>query len=161
MTDPPAEILRRLRPIPSTTGTPTTQPRDVVGVDSGGKSCRIGVEQASSPVLLLFLSAGCLGCRDLWEGLTELRDGLGEAARLAVITRSPGDEDPPSIAALAGDAPQRLGVPVVMSTHAYRDYRVGGPPFLVVAAADAVRIESVAWGVEQTLQTALAAMKRA
>jgi hypothetical protein len=32
---------------------------------------------------------------------------------------------------------------------------VGGPPFLTVAAADGVRTESVAWGLEQTLQTAL------
>jgi hypothetical protein len=30
-----------------------------------------------------------------------------------------------------------------------------------VAASDAVRTESVAWGVEQTLQTALAALGRA
>ena len=46
-----------------------------------------------------------------------------------------------------------------MSTAAYRDYRVAGPPFLTVADADAVRTESVAWGVEQTLQTALAALR--
>ena len=45
-----------------------------------------------------------------------------------------------------------------MSSEAYRDYRVGGPPFLTVAAADGVRTESVAWGLEQTLQTALAAL---
>ena len=43
-----------------------------------------------------------------------------------------------------------------MSSPAFRDYRVGGPPFLAVAAADAVRTESVAWGVEQTLRTASA-----
>ena len=42
-----------------------------------------------------------------------------------------------------------------MSSDAYRDYLVGGPPFLSVAAADGVRTESVAWGLEQTLQTAL------
>ena len=42
-----------------------------------------------------------------------------------------------------------------MSSEAYRDYRVSGPPFLAVAAADGVRTESVAWGLEQTLQTAL------
>jgi hypothetical protein len=45
-----------------------------------------------------------------------------------------------------------------MSTQAYRDYRVGGPPFLTVAAADGVHTESVAWGLEQTLQTALGAL---
>jgi hypothetical protein len=113
---------------------------------------------ASTPVLLLFLSAGCLGCRDLWEGLTEIRDGLGEAARLAVVTRSPGDEDPSGISVLAGDASKRLGVSIVMSSQAFRDYRVGGPPFMVLADCDVVRTESVAWGVEKTLETALGAL---
>ena len=36
---------------------------------------------------------------------------------------------------------------------------MAGPPFLTVAAADGVRTESVAWGVEQTLQTALDALR--
>jgi hypothetical protein len=161
VTDPPAEILRRLRPIPTTPGPPTTVPRDVVGVSPDGTPCRVDVEEAAAPVLLLFLSAGCVGCRDLWDSLAVLRTGLGDAARLAVVTRSPGDEDAEAIAALAGDAPRRFEVPVVMSAAAFRDYRVGGPPFLVVAASDAVRTESVAWGVEQTLQTALAALGRA
>ena len=160
MSEPPAEILRRLRPIPTSSGPPTTLPRDVVGVSPEGTACRVEVQEADAPVLLLFLSAGCLGCRDLWEGLAPLRAALGDDARLAVVTKGPGDEDPPSIAALAGDAAQRIGVPVVMSTAAFADYRVGGPPFLVVAASDAVRTESVAWGVEQTLQTALAALGR-
>jgi hypothetical protein len=158
VTDLPAEILRRLRPIPTSQGPPTTVPRDIDGVAPDGAPCRVEVEGAAAPVLLLFLSAGCLGCRDLWDGLAALRSGLGDAARLAVVTRSPGDEDAEAIAALTGDVPRRLEVPVVMSSTAFRDYRVGGPPFLVVAAPDAVRTESVAWGVEQTLRTAMAAL---
>ena len=59
---------------------------------------------------------------------------------------------------VAGDAPDTPGLELVMSSQAYRDYRVGGPPFLTVAAADGVRTESVAWGLEQTLQTALSAL---
>jgi hypothetical protein len=157
VSEPPADILRRLRPIPTTVGPPTTPPRDVVGVSPDGTDCRVEVEQADDPVLLLFLSAGCTGCRDLWDGLGELRAGLDGAARLAVVTRSPGDEDPSAIAALAGDATQ-LGVPVVMSSPAFRHYRVGGPPFLALAAPDAVRTEGVAWGLEQTLHTALGAL---
>ena len=38
--------------------------------------------------------------------------------------------------------------------------RVNGPPFLALAAPDAVRTESVAWGVQQTLHTALVALER-
>ncbi len=159
MSEPPADIVRRLRPIPTYTGHPTTAPRDIVGVAPDGTACRIEVVEAAAPILLLFLSAGCLGCRDLWEGLAELHAGLAGAARLAVVTKSPGDEQAEAITALAGDAPAALGIELVMSTAAYRDYRVAGPPFLTVAAADAVRTESVAWGVEQTLRTALAALR--
>jgi hypothetical protein len=159
MTEPPAEILGRLRPIPTYSGRPSTRPHDVVGVDPDGAACRVDVVLASGPVLLLFLSAGCLGCRDLWGGLAALRAGLGGVARLAVVTKSPGEEDPDAIAALAAGAPD-AGVDVVMSTAAFRDYRVGGPPFLVLSASDAVLTESVAWGLEQTLSVSLAALSR-
>jgi hypothetical protein len=159
VSEPPAEILRRLRPIPTYTDQPTTTPHDIVGVTPDGVPCRIDVVEAAAPVLLLFLSAACLGCRDLWEGLHELHAGLAGAARLVVVTRSPGEESPEAITALAGDALSIDGMELVMSTEAYRDYRVGGPPFLTVAAADGVRTESVAWGVEQTLQTALQGLR--
>ena len=155
MSEPPADIMRRLRPIPTFTDHPATAPHDVVGVAPGGAACRIEVVEAAAPVLLLFLSAACLGCRDLWEGLPELQAGLAGAAHLVVVTRSPGEENPEAITALAGDAPALRGIDIVMSSDAFRDYRVGGPPFLSVAAPDGVRTESVAWGLEQTLQTAL------
>ena len=157
MREPPAEILRRLRPIPTTVGSPTTLPHDVVGVGTDGTARRVDVERAREPVVLLFLSSECLGCRDLWEGLAELQGALGGAGRLAVVTRDPDDEDSAAVAALAGDAEERLGVAVVMSSKAYAHYRVAGPPFLVVAAAERVRTESVAWGLEQTTRVALAA----
>jgi hypothetical protein len=158
VSEPPAEILRRLRPIPTYTDHPTTRPHDVVGVGLDGLARRIDVEQAADPVLLLFLSAGCLGCRDLWEGLAQLHAGLAGAARLVVVTRSPGD-DPTAIAVLAGGDVARFGIEIVMSTPAFADYRVGGPPFLSVATADAVLTESVAWGLDQTLRTALDALR--
>jgi hypothetical protein len=157
VTEPPAEILRRLRPIPTYSGHPATVPHDIAGADPAGAACSLDVVEATAPVLLLFLSADCIGCRDLWAGLGELQAGLSDRCRLAVVTRSPGDEDPERITALAG-APERLGIPVVMSTPAYRDYRVGGPPFLVVTDGTAVRTEGVAWGVEETLRTAHAAL---
>ena len=58
MNDSPADILRRLRPIPTSVGPPTTVPRDVRGTGTDGEPCRIGVEGVAEPVLLLFLSAG-------------------------------------------------------------------------------------------------------
>lgn len=157
MKEPPADILRRLRPIP-TAEHPTTTPRDVSGVDTEGLPCRVAVESADVPVVLLFLSSGCLGCRDLWEGLRQLENGLSGTARLVAVTRSPDEEDPDAVAELARASADRPGVAVVMSSSAFSDYRVAGPPFVVVVAADAVRTESVAWGVDQTLQICLGAL---
>ena len=162
MNEPPADILRRLKPIPTYTDHPTTTPHDIVGVAPDGSPCRIDVVEAAAPALLLFLSAACLGCRDLWEGLRDLGTGLAGAARLVVVTRDPGagprQESPEAITALAGAAPLVDGIDLVMSSGAYRDYRVTGPPFLTVVAPDGVRTESVAWGLEQTLRTALQAL---
>jgi hypothetical protein len=157
VSEPPAEILRRLRPIPTYTDHPATTPHDVTGVDPRGVVSSVDVLGAAAPVLLLFLSAACMGCQDLWEGLADLRAGLGAHCLLAVVTKSPGEEDPERIAALAGAAPE-LGIPLVMSTPAYRNYGVGGPPFLVVVDAAAVRTEGVAWGLEETLRVARAAL---
>jgi hypothetical protein len=156
--EPPADILRRLKPIPTYTGHPTTTPHDIVGLAPDGTPCRIDVVEAAAPALLLFLSAACLGCRDLWEGLRSLRAGLAGAARVVVVTRDLGEESPDAITALAGEAPLVDGIDLVMTSEAYHDYRVTGPPFLTVVAADGVRTESVAWGLEQTLRTALKAL---
>ena len=157
MTEPPADILRRLRPIPTTVGPPTTVPRDVVGVAPDGRAVRIDVVGATAPVLLLFLSADCIGCQDLWEGLTELRAGLGRDARLAVVTKAPPTEDPAAITALAADDKGRLRAPVVMSETASSDYHAAAP-FLVLATPSAVLVDGVAWGVDETLRTALGAL---
>jgi hypothetical protein len=158
VSEPPADILRRLTPIPTYTDHPTTTPHDIVGVAPDGTRCRIDVVEAAAPALLLFLSAACLGCRDLWDGLRELRAGLAGAARLVVVTRSPGEESPEAITALAGAAPLVDGIDLVMSSAAYRHYRVTGPPFLTVVAPDGVRTEGVAWGVAETVRTALQAL---
>jgi hypothetical protein len=157
--EPPADILRRLRPIP--TDRRRGPARDIEGVDPSGTPLSVAVLGAAAPVLLLFLSAACVGCRDLWDGLPEFRAGLPDACRLAVVTRSPGDEDASAVAVLAPPAAAGGGAgagdgdgpaPVVMSTVAYRDYRVDGPPFFAVVGPQTVLGEGVAWGVEATLR---------
>ena len=179
MKEPPADILRRLRPIP--TDRTRAPARDIEGVDPTGAPLSVEIMGATAPALLLFLSAACVGCRDLWEGLSEFEAGLADACRLAVLTRSPSDEDASAVASLArsaarrgeGPAPCETGpvpvetgpvplaagpVPVVMSTAAYRDYRVDGPPFYAVVGPAAVLAEGVAWGVEATLRAVRAAL---
>jgi hypothetical protein len=142
---PSAEFLRRLRPIPTYRDHPATSPVDVEGHDPAGVAIHVPVLGAADPVLLLFLSAGCLGCLDLWENTAALRRSIPVGVRLAIVTRGPEAEEAGAVAALAPP-----GVPTVMSTQAYDDYLVTGPPFLVLATATAVLTEGVAWGIEET-----------
>jgi hypothetical protein len=144
----PADLLGRLRPIPTYRDHPATSPRDIEGVDPRdpeGEPRSIDITATKAPVLLLFLSSTCLGCRDLWEGMDELRRALPDRLRVIVVTRGPDWEDPAAIVGLAQPSTE-----VVMSERAYDDYRVGGPPFLVVVDAERVRTEGVAWGVAET-----------
>jgi len=154
VTEPtPAEILRRLRPIPTYRDHPATVPCDVVGVDPGGARRAVTVIGSAEPVLLLFLSAACLGCADLWEGLGELGRSLPPGVGVAVVTRDPQGEDPAAIATLTPP-----GTTTVMSSQAYLDYRVGGPPFFVLVTGAVVLTEGVAWGVGETARAAGSAL---
>lgn len=152
---PPAELLRRLRPIPTYRDHPATVVTDIAGVDPRGTSLALDLVGSTEPVLLLFLSAACLGCQDLWEGTDELRRSLPHGVRVVVVTRGPELEDAATIAVLSPP-----GVEVVMSSQAFSDYRVAGPPFLVVVRGREVRTEGVAWGIAETVRAALSALDR-
>ncbi len=101
--------MRRLRPIP--TERRRGPACDIEGVDPSGAPISVEVVGATAPVLLLFLSADCIGCRDLWEGLSEFETGLAGACRVAVVTRGPGDEDVSAVARLARFAVRSEGEP--------------------------------------------------
>ena len=131
VTEPPAEILRRLRPIPTYTDHPTTTPHDVVGVAPDGTRVpdrRGGGRRAGSAPLPL-------------GGLPRLPGPLGGPARAAGRPRRrrpPGRGDAGAPARRAprpsppwpATTPAARGIAVVMSSDAFADYRVGGPPFL-------------------------------
>jgi hypothetical protein len=153
---PPAEILRRVRPIPTYRDHPATSPADIEGVTPAGEPVRVNVIDSTDAVLLLFLSSSCLGCRDLWEGTAVLRQSLPPALRLILVTRGPDHEDAEAITAL-GPA----DTPTVMSSQAFGDYRVGGPPFFAVVSDGGVRTEGVAWGIAETVRATRAALGEA
>jgi hypothetical protein len=114
----------------------------------------ISVVGSTEPVLVLFLSSSCLGCRVLWEGTAELRRALPEGVRVVLVTKGPEQEDREAILALeTGDAV------TVMSSQAYGDYRVAGPPFLVVVVGRQVRTEGVAWGIAETVRATRQALE--
>ena len=155
MNDPPsAEFLRRLRPIPTYRDHPATSPVDIDGVDLTGAPAHVAIVGEAEPVLLLFLSAACLGCQDLWDGTDELRRSIPEGVRTVIVAKGPDQEDARAIAAVAP-----LGVRTVMSSQAYLDYRVGGPPFLVLVTGHEVLTEGVAWGIEETARATRSALE--
>jgi hypothetical protein len=152
----PAEILRRARPIPTYRDHPATSPADIEGVTPSGEPVAVRIVDSDDPVLLVFVSSSCLGCHDLWEGTAALRMSLPEGVRIVLVTKGPEQEDAAAIAALdPGDTP------IVMSAQAYRDYRVGGAPFLVVVAGGEVRTEGVAWGIAETVRATRQALGEA
>jgi hypothetical protein len=152
---PPAELLRRLTPIPTYRDHPATSPHDIEGVDPAGAPVSLLITERTEPILLLFLSSNCQGCLDLWQGLDEVQRLVAPALEVAVVTRGVDVEDAASIGELGRS---QGGIPVVMSSAAFGDYVVAGPPFLVVVDGSAVRTEGVAWGIAETTRAALAAL---
>jgi hypothetical protein len=153
----PPGLLARLHPIPTYRDHPATVGCDISGVDPGGAPQAIGILASGQPVCLLFLSSSCDGCRDLWAGRADLRRALGPGVRVVVVTRGPDEEDAGAVARLAavdGSAERSAegSGEVVMSSQAYRDYGVGGPPFYALAIGSEVRTEGVAWGVGPTAE---------
>jgi hypothetical protein len=158
----PPEILRRLRPIPTYLDHPATVGCNIAGVDPAGNQRAISVLTSEQPVLLLFLSSDCLGCLDFWEGAGALSDLLGPGVRVAIMTRDPDKEDAVAVGELANRLHGRTSnIDVIMSSGAFDDYGVAGPPFYALALGAEVRTEGVAWGVTETakfIQDALAGL---
>jgi hypothetical protein len=184
----PPERLGRLRPIPTYRDHPATTGCDIEGVEPAGARRSIEIVDSDEPVFILFLSSSCQGCRDLWEGMDELRHALGPRVRVVVVTRGPEHEDAAMVARLAssassasaamvasasdpgahgpglgsgdgsGDRSGDGAAEVVMSSKAYLDYGVGGPPFYALTLGREVRTEGVAWGVSETAASVLRAL---
>jgi hypothetical protein len=138
-----AEILRRLGPpgqdLDGATPTPApadaaahrrgTPPPAIAGASPVGDALALdlaGDGEAGDPTLLAFLTSGCTTCQGFWETLSEPR--LPAGVRTVIVTRGPDAESPSRIEQLAPD-----GIPVVMSSEAWRDYRIPGAPYFVLA----------------------------
>jgi hypothetical protein len=124
---PPAAIARSAaeRPAPLTGPTPDG---DVVALTFDGPG--------SVPTLLAFLTSGCSTCAGFWETLGERR--LPPGVQTVIVTQGDDRERRSRLRSLAPS-----GVPVVMSSQAWTDYRVPGAPYFVLVDG-AVRGEGVA-----------------
>ena len=136
-----AEVLRRSQPIPTDRGASPVPVSAITGRRLSGGSASVLSVPVVEPTLLLFLSATCGGCLDLFAAA---QPGSGELAetgvRVVVIVR----QADPALFDLIGDAE------AAASPDAWTQYQVSGPPFfsLVLPGRSSVAIEGVAWGAE-------------
>ena len=119
---------------------------DLSGRTLQGDAVVTPVGSAGVPVLVAFLSSGCLTCRTFWEGLRAgVHEPMPEGARVVVVTKGRDLESPSRLQDLAPP-----DVPVVMSTEAWTEYGVTMSPFFVMVGADGeVRGEGAAGSWEQ------------
>lgn len=158
-----AEILRRLHALgagldPDALETPVSLTRpvdlrsggadgfvaaiDLVGAGLRDDAMHVSVAGTRHRTLLAFLSSGCLTCQTFWETFADARAlDLPADVRLVVVTKDDQDE---SISALRKLAPS--GVPVVMSSAAWTDYRVPGSPYFALVDGPAGRVRGEGTG---------------
>ena len=133
-----AEILRRLAdpngpatdpriaPAAARERPPGTPAPAIEGPTPDGDAISLQLAAAGGePTLLAFLTSGCSTCAGFWSTLAEPR--LPGAVRTVVVTHGPERERPAALRALAPD-----GIPVIMSSAAWRDYAVPGAPYFVL-----------------------------
>ena len=109
-------------------GTDDPEPaHDLTGVTPEGSAVQISLQQGAPDSLLLFLSSGCLVCRDFFKAVgSDGGDPALRQLRPVIITKGPEDESPSKIASLAVDG---SSVPIVMSSEMWEKYEVPGSPF--------------------------------
>ena len=145
-----AEILRRLGPAgegPALDVAPPSaaparaahgeQPATALaGPTPDGDAITLDFAAAGEPTLLAFLTSGCSTCAGFWETLGEPR--LPPGVRVVIVTHGTEHERPAALRRLAPP-----GIPVVMSSQAWKDYRVPGAPYFVLVD-EAIRGEGAA-----------------
>ena len=140
-----AELLRRIGPPDAERGEPPEpwidpslpEPRqragvrdghDLAGITLARDSVVVGMGADSPPTLLAFLSSGCTICQRFWDDLRAGRRPreLSADIRVLAVAKDPSHESPVRLGELAGE-----GVPVIMSSGAWKDYAVPAAPYFV------------------------------
>ena len=130
-----------IEPIVPGTARGVPAPAHLTGVDPAGETVAVALDGTDRPILLMFLTTGCVSCQSFWDAL---RDRSVPGFRTIVVTRGPGEESPGAVAALAPPS-----VTTVMSTETWLDLAVPGAPYFVHIEDGQVLGEGVAHGWDQ------------
>jgi hypothetical protein len=139
-----AEILRRLGPPQErdsdvlAPGLPDPPSREglrvapkISGMTLGGDGVQVG-SGSGRPMLLAFLSSGCLTCEGFWETFSQAEPPeIPGGARLVAVTKDTSHESPSRLRDLVGEA-----LEVVMSSDAWRQFDVPTSPYFVYVGRD-------------------------
>ncbi len=100
---------------------------EIAGVDPAGAPVTFAVAGVGHRTLLAFLSSTCLTCRGFWDAFGDRRLSVPGNARLLVVAKGSEAESPATIRKLAP-----RGVHTVLSSDAWRDYRIPVAPYFVL-----------------------------
>jgi len=101
-------------------------PDAITGQTLDGESIGVSLT-AGTPVLLAFLSSGCLTCQAFWTAFDDPQIRVPGGARLVVVTKSLSEESP---SALASRTPRELTL--LTSSAAWEAFGVPGSPYFVL-----------------------------
>ena len=97
----------------------------------GGDGVQLG-SGSGRPMLLAFLSSGCLTCEGFWETFSQAEPPeIPGGARFVAVTKDASHESPSRLRELAGDS-----LEVVMSSDAWRQFDVPTSPYFVYVGRD-------------------------
>lgn len=123
--------------------------REVSGTDLDGEPRVVGVARPGRRTLLLFLAPHCDACVPFWTAAADAPSlGLDRGDEVTSIVRELGARDSGVLRACTEGCPGARAR-VVVSSAAWREYGVHGPPFFVLSDGVRVATEGVAWSVEQ------------
>lgn len=129
-------------PAPVRLADPTTRNRPLRGVTLTGEQVVFALGGVEHDTLLVFLSSGCLTCRDFWDTFSGEGVTLPAGTRMVIVTKDLDDESPSELHRLAPTS-----IEVVCSSATWSDFEVPGSPYVIAIEGTTGRIQGEGTGM--------------
>lgn len=150
-----AAILRRLHelegdgpgrsdpgPAPVRLEDPASLTRPVSGETLEGEQVVLATSRVDHDTILVFLSSGCLTCREFWTAFAGDGVTLPPNTRLVIVTKDLAEESPAQLMEL-----RPRGIDLVCASSAWEDYQVPGSPYVIAISGATGRIQGEGTGM--------------